>query len=101
MRPALARVTVPVLALNGALDTQVDAEQNLPEIRQALEKGGNTDVTVQVLPGLNHLFQHAETGAVSEYAQLEETFDEATLQLIADWILKRFGAAPESRSTPG
>jgi pimeloyl-ACP methyl ester carboxylesterase len=90
-RPALERVRVPVLALNGSLDTQVDADQNLPEIEKALARGGNTDATVKVLPGLNHLFQHATTGTLAEYAEIEETFDPETLQLISEWILERFG----------
>ena len=30
-------------------------------------------MTVQELPGLNHLFQTCKTGAPSEYAQIEET----------------------------
>ncbi len=90
-RPALEQVSVPVLALNGSLDTQVDADQNLPEIEKALVRGGNKDITVKALPGLNHLFQHATTGTLAEYAAIEETFDPETLQLISDWILERFG----------
>ena len=39
-RPALEKIRVPVLALNGELDVQVDAEQNLTAIAAALEKGG-------------------------------------------------------------
>lgn len=90
-RPALEKLTVPVLVLNGSLDTQVDAEQNLPEIEKALARGGNEDTTAKVLPGLNHLFQHATTGTLAEYAEIEETFDPDTLRLISDWILERFG----------
>lgn len=90
-RPALEQVSVPVLALNGSLDTQVDAEQNLREIEKALKKGGNTDITVKVLPGLNHLFQHATTGTLAEYAAIDETFDPEILELISEWILERFG----------
>jgi fermentation-respiration switch protein FrsA (DUF1100 family) len=90
-RPALEKVSVPVLAINGSLDLQVDAQQNMPEIKKALERGGNKDFTTKVLPGLNHLFQHATTGSMSEYNKIEETFDPATLKLISDWILERFG----------
>jgi len=90
-KPALEKVRVPVLVLNGELDTQVDADQNLPGIEKALKKGGNRDYTIKRLPGLNHLFQNATTGAFSEYAKIEETFDPETLKLITDWILKRFG----------
>jgi len=90
-RPALRKVTVPVLVLNGSLDTQVDPEQNLPEIEKALLAGGNPDVTIEELPGLNHLFQTAGTGAFSEYAKIEETMSPMMLEVVSDWILERFG----------
>ncbi|CAN5565342.1 hypothetical protein BH20VER3_BH20VER3_20590 [soil metagenome] len=38
------------------------------------------------LPNLNHLFQHCQTGAVSEYGQIEETMSPEVLQLVSDWI---------------
>jgi hypothetical protein len=41
------------------------------------------------LEGLNHLFQNAETGAVSEYARIEETFSPEAIDLITGWILER------------
>ena len=85
--PALAATTVPVLALNGELDVQVDAQQNLSAIASALGKGGNADVDIHRLPGLNHLFQHAETGLVDEYMAIEETISPEVLDLVRDWIL--------------
>jgi len=90
-RTALQRVNAPTLALNGALDTQVPAAENLEAIRAALEAGGNSDVTVQELEGLNHLFQTAETGSPGEYADIEETFSPRALQIMTEWILDRVG----------
>jgi pimeloyl-ACP methyl ester carboxylesterase len=90
-RPALAGVKVPVLALNGAKDTQVDPAQNLPAIEAALRKGGDRDVTVKVMPGLNHLFQPCKTGEVSEYLSIEQTMAPEVLDLIADWIARHVG----------
>jgi len=86
-RPALEKIRVPVLALNGELDVQVDAEQNLTAIAAALEKGGNQDVTVHRLPEHNHLFQRARTGLMNEYGAIEETLSPKVLDLIRDWIL--------------
>jgi hypothetical protein len=50
--------------------------------------GGNENDTVIEIPNLNHLLQTAETGSISEYGKIEETFAPQGLQLIADWILK-------------
>jgi pimeloyl-ACP methyl ester carboxylesterase len=85
-RPYLGRVKVPVLALNGELDRQVLPGQNLPEMKKALRR--DTDVTVREMPGLNHLFQTAKTGAAAEYAQIDETMSPAVLRLVSDWIAR-------------
>lgn len=90
-RVALRQVTCPVLAMNGELDTQVLPDQNLPEIKKALEEAGNKDVTILRLPGLNHLFQKATTGAVTEYGTIEETVNPAALEAMTEWIRKRTG----------
>ena len=55
-----------------------------------LRRAGHTDYLVHELPQLNHLFQTAETGAVEEYAQIEETFAPAALDFIGAWISERF-----------
>ncbi|MEN6576206.1 MAG: alpha/beta fold hydrolase [Phycisphaerales bacterium] len=82
----LRKVKCPVLAINGELDTQVLAKENLSAIEQALRKAGNTRFTVKELPGLNHLFQTAKTGAGDEYAQIEETMSPLASETIASWI---------------
>ncbi len=88
-RPTLAKVTVPLLAINGSRDVQVDPKQNLPEIKKALEGAGHKDHTIVELPGLNHLFQTCKTCSVNEYGQLEETIAPKALETISDWILAR------------
>ncbi|HEX8452692.1 MAG TPA: alpha/beta fold hydrolase [Longimicrobium sp.] len=89
-RPALRRLTVPTLALNGSLDVQVPAKENLAAIDSALRAAGNRDYRVQELPGLNHLFQTARTGSPGEYATIEETMSPAALEAVASWIVQRF-----------
>jgi fermentation-respiration switch protein FrsA (DUF1100 family) len=78
-----------VLAINGEKDLQVDPKQNLPPIEAALKEGKNSDYTLKQLPGLNHLFQHCQTGSPSEYATIDETFAPEALALVADWIRQR------------
>jgi hypothetical protein len=85
----LRQVKVPVLAMNGSLDLQVAAKENLAAIERALREGGNRDVTIEELAGLNHLFQTATTGSPMEYATIEETMSPVAIKKIADWILTR------------
>lgn len=89
--PALERLDVPVLAVNGGKDLQVPPDENLSTIRAALERGGNPDYTVNELPGLNHLFQEADSGSPLEYAKIEQTMSPTLLNLVSSWILERFG----------
>ncbi|MCS7209924.1 MAG: hypothetical protein NZ874_10180, partial [Fimbriimonadales bacterium] len=82
----LRKVRCPVLALNGELDLQVDPDQNLPVIERALREGGNKRVTIRRMAGLNHLFQKARTGLITEYAEIEETFNPEALEAIRKWL---------------
>jgi pimeloyl-ACP methyl ester carboxylesterase len=85
-RPTLAQVRAPILAVNGSKDLQVPMKQNLDGIRAATK--ANRDVTIVELPGLNHLLQTAPTGAVGEYADIEETVAPIALDTISGWIVK-------------
>ena len=86
-RPTLMKVRCPVLAINGSKDFQVPPQENLAAISAALKAGGNRDATVKELPGLNHMFQTATTGAMSEYAMIEETLAPAALDEMSRWIV--------------
>lgn len=85
----LGKVDCPVLAIIGEKDLQVPAEVNLDAIEAALKEGGNKQFTVKELPGLNHLFQEAETGSPSEYAQIEQTIAPQAMEIMSEWILER------------
>lgn len=83
--PALGKIKVPVLAIGGTKDLQVDAKTNLAAIKAALPAGG--DVTIKEMPGLNHLLQTANTGMMTEYMQIEETIAPTALSTIVDWTV--------------
>jgi len=85
----LRQVKIPVLALFGDKDLQVDAQVSSEGVRAALAAAGNPAAEVHILPGLNHLFQHAKTGGIDEYATIEETFAPEALAMIGDWIIAR------------
>jgi pimeloyl-ACP methyl ester carboxylesterase len=84
----LQKVRCPVLALNGDKDTQVPADCNLTAIEKALKMAGNTNYEIKRLPGLNHMFQTAQTGHPREYGKIDESIAPSVLQLIGDWILQ-------------
>lgn len=84
----LRKVRCPLLALNGTLDSQVRSVENLQAIEGSLKAAKNMKYQISPMPGLNHLFQKASTGNVSEYAQIEETVNQAALQKVSDWIIK-------------
>ena len=84
----LPKVHCPLLALNGSLDVQVPAKENLEAIEKALIFGGNSHYSIEEIPGANHLFQQAKTGNVDEYGKIEETMSPEVLQKISDWIEK-------------
>lgn len=84
MRPLLNSITCPVLALNGTKDVQVDASKNLEALNYGLKNNEmNKLVTVE---GVNHLFQHCKTGAVTEYREIEETISPEVLTVITTWL---------------
>ena len=85
--PALRRLRRPILAIIGSKDLQVLPEQNLPALRGALKS--DSAAKVVEVPGLNHLFQTAKTGAPSEYGEIEETLSPTALDLITNWILEQ------------
>lgn len=94
------RTTVPVLAIFGGKDKQVDATQNAAPLLDALAQGGNRDVTVVVLPDANHLFQAAGSGALSEYSTLSPEFTPDLLPIIIDWITLHTDDSVPSSATP-
>lgn len=84
LRPLLGSINCPVLALNGSKDSQVDPDGNLAALRSGLPNTGTNKI--EVLPGLNHIFQHCTTGSASEYRDIEETFAPEALDKIISWV---------------
>jgi pimeloyl-ACP methyl ester carboxylesterase len=80
----LLKIKCPLLAINGEKDLQVPPKINLDNFSQWI----TSPLTIKQYPDLNHLFQHAETGLVSEYGQIEETISSDVLEDITQWILK-------------
>lgn len=83
-QPDIARISCPVMALNGSKDRQVVASQNMEALRRWLPNSRST--VIKEYPGLNHLFQHCRTGMPAEYGEIEDTISEEVLQDMANWL---------------
>lgn len=84
----LSQVACPFLSMIGEKDLQVPPKENHAGIEAALEKASNKKYELQELASLNHLFQTANTGAPTEYAEIEETFAPIALDMVSTWINK-------------
>lgn len=77
----LCAINCPLMAIFGTLDTQVRSSANYPRVRELCPAAHTIGY-----PGLNHLMQHATTGAVSEYGQIAETMAPEVIADIAAFI---------------
>lgn len=81
--PSLAKLTMPVLALNGELDVQVLADPNIKGFKNNVK---HELLTTRIYPGLNHLFQPAKSGLPNEYVTSEISFSDTVSLDIANWV---------------
>jgi pimeloyl-ACP methyl ester carboxylesterase len=65
----IEHTTIPVLALFGENDTQVDPVQGAEAYREALERAGNPNFRVELVPGTDHNIILSETGCLAERAE--------------------------------
>jgi alpha/beta superfamily hydrolase len=80
----IKKIYIPVFGAFGTLDVQVPSTLNLLGYHDNLPK--NSKTVLKEYEGMNHLFQKAKTGKVSEYAQIDETINEQVLKDITEWI---------------
>ena len=83
---AIVKTNCPALLLNGSKDLQVNASQNLPGYEKIIADYGKTNITLREMPGLNHLFQHCETGSPNEYFEIEETISTEVLEMMVGFV---------------
>lgn len=81
---AIRQITCPVMAVNGTLDVQVLAQDNLPVIQQHLP--ASEKHLIKEYDALNHLFQHCTPTTTLSYGQIEETISPEVLSDMVTWI---------------
>lgn len=83
----LSKVKVPLLSINGERDIQVPAESNYNAFKSFNYPSKASKKNKYVLAdGLNHLMQHCTTCSIMEYGEIEETFSEEVMKIMADWV---------------
>jgi len=87
--PHLKALKKPILMLHGSKDVVLPPELNRKPAEALL--AGNGRARVETLPGLNHLFQTAETGAMSEYVLIDETIAPQVLRIMTTWMREQAG----------
>lgn len=89
----IAATGCPAFVLYGEKDFQIRPELNMPPMRRLAPHAA-----IKLYPGLNHLFQQAQTGAVQEYETIEETISPEVLRDVRNFIASLYNAGFQSGS---
>ncbi len=88
----IKEIRIPVLALFGDKDKNVNPVQGVEAYRNALKAAGNMFYRVEMIPNANHLLYATQTGCVRELMgqvqKGEPDFAPGTLTVLADWLEK-------------
>lgn len=87
--PAARSLRIPVLVLHGSTDRQVPPEEG-EKLTTAMRKAGNSDVTLVIFPGRNHLFLEDPSGDWRYYSSLpSRTVASEVLGQLTQWLVSR------------
>lgn len=84
----LSKLKIPIFALNGDKDTDVESKSNLKAICNTLQKSGNKNFKILELKNVNHFFQVSNDNKIENVYFNEETFSKIALKEINEWIQK-------------
>ncbi|MEC8693277.1 MAG: hypothetical protein VXX46_05820, partial [Bacteroidota bacterium] len=80
------KIQQPCLLINGELDRQTPTVLNQPIFDKYLSNKKN--ITYNIIDGINHIGQKAQTGHPSEYTEITTTVDSSVLGLIGNFFLE-------------
>ena len=94
----IEETTIPVLAVFGEMDTQVDPFQGAQAYRRALIHAGNPNFRIELIPGADHNIILSETGCLEERENRSRSewsnYAPQYLDILEEWLT-------ELRSLPG
>jgi dipeptidyl aminopeptidase/acylaminoacyl peptidase len=87
----IEKVTIPVLAVFGEKDTQIDPFQGAEAYEKALKKAGNQFYRVELFPDADHGIMIAETGCMKERRERWRSSDShgfapGFIELMQNWL---------------
>jgi pimeloyl-ACP methyl ester carboxylesterase len=85
----IGKLNIPTLALFGGEDQQVNPQTNAAAFKIALNEKQKQRTRVEILDGLNHLFQKCNSCMVTEYGDLSETINTTVLKELVQFIQKQ------------
>jgi hypothetical protein len=86
--PALANVKCPVLALHGERDRNVVPADNLPLMQAALQRAGNPDVVLTIIPQADHGLRRTELDHAAPLHRATGYAPE-TWNAVVEWLTQR------------
>ena len=81
VRTSLKKCKTPSLAIYGDLDKAINAKANVAMIDE-----NAPTFEIEMVKGVNHLMQEANTGLPMEYVFLPTSFSPIIIHKIIDWI---------------
>ena len=82
----IEKVNIPILALFGEKDLQVEAKLNIDAMQKLFKKTKQKNYTIKTLKDANHLFQKANSGSPSEYETLDKKFVDDFFSTMESWL---------------
>ncbi len=96
----LEQVRIPVLAIVGDRDSNLDPIQGAYAWRKALEKAGNPNFRVEILPNADHLISISESSCINEQMKtIDQVLQEQGYNGTLDELLPLFQREP-GKHTP-
>jgi uncharacterized protein len=91
----IEQVRFPVLVINGDKDTNLDPIQGAFAWKKALERAGNPNFRVELLPGVGHIMEKSQTGCLEEQAQtFEQVLRDQGIESIMEFQTVTTGKEP-------
>jgi pimeloyl-ACP methyl ester carboxylesterase len=81
----LEKIRIPVLAIFGENDTQIDPYQGAEAYKKALTKAGNRSYRVVLFPDANHGILLSQTGCMKDWAS-NGGYAPGYLELMQEWL---------------